>query len=85
MSASGVRPFRSQWIWSLTLAEAYLHYIRRQNPVTDGAPNADQIRSVVTNAYEFALKQCGTDRESGEIWQEYTDFINEASVCPLPL
>lgn len=64
----------------IEFSEAYLHYIRRQNPIAEGAPNAEQTRGVITKAYEFALKECGTDRESGEVWQEYIDFINNASV-----
>jgi cleavage stimulation factor subunit 3 len=64
----------------LPFAEAYLHYIRRQNPVTDGAPNVEQTRTTITNAYEVALKECGVDRESGDIWQEYITFLRESKV-----
>jgi cleavage stimulation factor subunit 3 len=60
--------------------EAYLHYIRRQNPVNDSAPNAEQARTTVNQAYEFALKECGFDRESGELWQEYIEFVAGAKV-----
>lgn len=71
-------------IWSAYLAlltltsEAYLHYIRRQNPITEA--NSETVRSTITNAYEYALRECGTDRESGEIWQEYIAFISEPTV-----
>ncbi len=61
-------------------SEAYLHYIRRQNPITEGASNVDQVRGTVTKAYEFALKECGNDRESGELWQEYIAFLADNSV-----
>nr|XP_019042697.1 hypothetical protein I302_08402 [Kwoniella bestiolae CBS 10118]OCF21627.1 hypothetical protein I302_08402 [Kwoniella bestiolae CBS 10118] len=57
--------------------KAYLHYIRRQNPIIDSAPNAEAVRGTITKAYEFALKECGYDRESGEIWEEYIKFISE--------
>jgi len=57
-----------------------LHYIRRQNPVTESAGNVEQVRTTVTQAYEFALKECGTDRESGEVWQEYVSFLADYSV-----
>lgn len=63
-----------------TATEAYLHYIRRQNPVAEGSQGIEQARTTITNAYEFALKECGTDRESGEIWQEYISFIADATV-----
>ncbi|ORY33805.1 hypothetical protein BCR39DRAFT_519303 [Naematelia encephala] len=63
----------------VSIWKAYLHYIRRQNLVTDGASNADQVRNTVSQAYEYALKECGNDRESGEIWQEYISFLAEPS------
>ncbi|OCF36522.1 hypothetical protein I316_01772 [Kwoniella heveanensis BCC8398] len=59
----------------VSIWKAYLHYIRRQNPIADGAPNADTVRSTITKAYEFALKECGYDRESGDIWDEYIRFV----------
>lgn len=62
------------------MSEAYLHYIRRQHTVAEDAPNYDQTRSTVSSAYEYALKECGFDRESGEIWQEYIAYLNEAKV-----
>lgn len=61
----------------VSIWKAYLHYARRQHPVAEGAPNSDQARTTITQAYEFALSQCGTDRESGEIWQEYITFTSE--------
>ncbi|WVR05236.1 hypothetical protein IAU60_002248 [Kwoniella sp. DSM 27419] len=59
----------------VSIWKAYLHYIRRQNPINDSAPNAETVRATVTKAYEFALKECGFDRESGEIWDEYIRFV----------
>lgn len=53
--------------------EAYLHYIRRQNP-NDG-PDPAAARTTVIQAYEYALKECGVDREAGEIWQEYISYL----------
>ena len=41
----------------------------------------EQVRGTITKAYEFALKECGNDRESGEIWQEYIAFLADATVC----
>ena len=55
--------------------EAYLHYIRRQNTITEA--NAETTRGTITKAYEYALQECGTDRESGEIWQEYIACLGE--------
>lgn len=60
--------------------KAYLHYIRRQNPIGTGAADEDAKRRVITDAYEFALKQCGVDRDAGEIWGEYIAFVQEAKV-----
>ncbi|EIW69695.1 hypothetical protein M231_06303 [Tremella mesenterica] len=63
----------------VSIWKSYLHYIRRQNPITEGSPTADQTRETVRKAYEFALKECGHDRESGELWQEYIHFLGEAN------
>ncbi|WVF72119.1 hypothetical protein IAT40_006931 [Kwoniella sp. CBS 6097] len=59
----------------VSIWKAYLHYIRRQNPITDGAPNGEAVRGTITKAYEFALKECGYVRESGDIWDEYIRFV----------
>ncbi|KAI9638306.1 putative cleavage stimulation factor, 77kDa subunit [Dioszegia hungarica] len=58
--------------------KAYLHYIRRQNPLGLGTPEEESKRRVITEAYEFALKQCGVDREAGDIWGEYIAFVADA-------
>ncbi|EKD00643.1 cytoskeletal protein binding protein [Trichosporon asahii var. asahii CBS 8904] len=67
---------RDLWVRRLKLGEtAYLHYIRRQNP-GDG-PDPAATRTTVIQAYEYALKECGVDRESGEIWQEYISYLTD--------
>jgi hypothetical protein len=58
------------------MIEQYLQYIRRQNPVVEGATLSDPIRAIIIEAYDFALKDCGTDRASGEIWQDYLQFLS---------
>jgi cleavage stimulation factor subunit 3 len=82
MSAYGVGlpPLDGVNVVLMACSEAYLHYIRRQNPITEGSPNVEATRVTVTKAYEFALKECGSDRESGDIWQEYVSFLGEPSV-----
>ncbi|WRT67126.1 uncharacterized protein IL334_004092 [Kwoniella shivajii] len=62
----------------VSIWKAYLHYIRRQNPIIESSPNAETVRGTITKAYEFALKECGFDRESGEIWEEYIKFSSES-------
>ncbi len=68
---------------------AYLHYIRRQNPIPlvagpPGAPDhaarqaaAEVVRETVKAAYELALRECGTDIASGPVWAEYLAFLGE--------
>ena len=58
------------------MIEQYLQYIRRQNPVVEGATLSDPVRAVIIQAYDFALNDCGTDRASGEIWQDYLQFLS---------
>ena len=55
-------------LWSI-----YLNYIRRVNDLNnDPTGNA---RTTVSQAYDFVLANIGIDRESGNIWQEYIQFI----------
>ncbi|MCJ1311006.1 mRNA 3'-end-processing protein rna14 [Agyrium rufum] len=55
-------------LWS-----TYLDHIRRHhNVMTD---SSGQARQIITQAYDFALKVIGIDKESGRIWQDYIEFI----------
>ena len=55
-------------LWS-----TYLTYIRRRhNLVTDPTGKA---RQTVTQAYDFVLNTVGVDKDSGQIWQDYIEFI----------
>jgi len=62
---------------------SYLHYIRRQNPIPSATStssqqaSADGVRETVKSAYELAIKECGNDVDSGEIWKEYIAFLGE--------
>jgi cleavage stimulation factor subunit 3 len=38
------------------------------------------VREVVKSAYELAIKECGNDVDSGEIWKEYIAFLAEREV-----
>jgi cleavage stimulation factor subunit 3 len=62
------------------MKESYLQYIRRQNPVVEGAGVSDPVRATIIGGYDFALKECGTDRASGEIWQDYIQFLGTPRV-----
>ena len=58
-------------LWSI-----YLDYIRRRNNlVTDTSGSA---RGVITQAYDFALKNIGMDKDSGKLWQDYIQFIRSS-------
>ncbi|EJD42466.1 Suf-domain-containing protein [Auricularia subglabra TFB-10046 SS5] len=59
-----LRPSPSVELWKF-----YLVYVRRFN--TEPAQ-----REVVKKAYEFALSHIGQDKDSGEIWKEYIDFLS---------
>ncbi|KAF8890420.1 hypothetical protein BD779DRAFT_1622535 [Infundibulicybe gibba] len=47
----------------------YLTYVRRINTGT-------ATREIVRKSYEFALSHVGQDKESGEIWSDYIQFLN---------
>lgn len=55
-------------LWSL-----YLDHIRRINNLT--TDTSGQARQTINQAYDLALKQIGLDKESGNLWQDYINFV----------
>ncbi|KAI9738217.1 MAG: mRNA 3'-end-processing protein rna14 [Cirrosporium novae-zelandiae] len=55
-------------LWSF-----YLDYIRRRNNLTTDPDG--RARQTISQAYDFALKQVGVDKDSGQLWQDYVHFI----------
>ncbi|TFK35087.1 hypothetical protein BDQ12DRAFT_706778 [Crucibulum laeve] len=53
---------------SVDLWKFYLTYVRRLNV-------APSTRDIVRKSYEFALNHVGQDKDSGEIWSEYIQFL----------
>lgn len=51
---------------------AYLNYIRRRHDLNDPS---GQARQVVSTSYEFVLQHIGQDRDSGQIWSDYIQFL----------
>ncbi|KIJ33188.1 hypothetical protein M422DRAFT_183517 [Sphaerobolus stellatus SS14] len=58
-----LRPSPSVQLWKF-----YLSYVRRMN-------SDPSTREMVSKAYDFALLYIGQDKDSGEIWKEYLDFV----------
>ena len=59
-------------LWSL-----YLDHIRRiNNLATDTSGNA---RQTIHQAYDLALQQIGLDKDSGNLWQDYIQFIKSGA------
>lgn len=40
-----------------------------------------QTRDTVRKSYEFALNHVGQDKDSGEIWSDFIQFLKSADVC----
>ncbi|KAL1635407.1 mRNA 3'-end-processing protein rna14 [Diplodia intermedia] len=55
-------------LWS-----TYLTYIRRRNNLTADATGA--ARQTVSLAYDFVLQNVGMDKDAGQLWQDYVEFI----------
>ncbi|KAK2738952.1 mRNA 3'-end-processing protein rna14 [Myotisia sp. PD_48] len=55
-------------LWSL-----YLDYVRRRNNLT--TDTSGQARRIISSAYDFALQNIGIDKDSGNIWMEYIQFL----------
>lgn len=60
-------------IRSVSLWSVYLDYVRRRNPLTTD-PNG-QARRIISSAYDLALQNVGMDKDSGNIWSDYIEFI----------
>lgn len=58
---------------NIRLWTIYLNYIRRRNDLSSDATG--QARQTVTQSYEFVLDHIGVDRDAGDIWQDYIQFI----------
>ncbi|KAE9411113.1 Suf-domain-containing protein [Gymnopus androsaceus JB14] len=56
---------------SVNLYRYYLTYIRRINTGSD-----TQSRETIRKSFEFAINSIGSDKDSGDIWSDYIDFIN---------
>ncbi|KAH7322862.1 hypothetical protein B0I35DRAFT_426617 [Stachybotrys elegans] len=58
---------------NVKLWTVYLNYIRRRNDLTNDA--SGQGRRTISQSYEFVIDNIGIDRDSGNIWQDYIQFI----------
>ncbi|KAG8674398.1 mRNA 3'-end-processing protein rna14 [Fusarium poae] len=58
---------------NVKLWTVYLDYIRRRNDLNND-PNS-QARRTVALSYEFVIDNIGVDRDSGNIWQQYVQFV----------
>jgi cleavage stimulation factor subunit 3 len=58
---------------NVNLWTVYLNYIRRRNDLNNDPTG--QARRVITQSYEFVIDNIGVDRDSGNIWQDYIQFI----------
>jgi cleavage stimulation factor subunit 3 len=58
---------------NVQLWTTYLNYIRRVNDLTNDATG--NARTTVSQAYDFVLQNVGIDRDSGQIWQDYIQFL----------
>lgn len=55
---------------NIQLWNVYLDYVRRRNPLT-----TDTSRTVISSAYDLALAYIGMDKDSGNVWSDYIEFI----------
>ncbi len=55
-------------LWSM-----YLDHIRRHNNLTTDA--SGQARQIIHQAYDVALQRVGLDKDSGNLWLDYVNFI----------
>lgn len=56
------------------LWRTYVGYIRRKNNLITGG---EEARRVIFQAYDLAVNKVGQDPESGSLWEEYIQFIDD--------
>lgn len=61
---------------NVRLWTVYLNYIRRRNDLNND--QSGQARRTITASYEFVIDNIGMDRDSGNIWLDYIQFIKNA-------
>ncbi|KAK5089991.1 mRNA 3'-end-processing protein rna14 [Lithohypha guttulata] len=57
---------------SVEVFTVYVNYVRRRNNVQTGDTAAYRN---INQTFDFALKFVGTDKDSGNLWQEYISFL----------
>lgn len=58
---------------NVPLWTAYINYIRRRNDLSNDT--SGQARQVINQSYEFIINNVGVDRESGQLWKDWIQFI----------
>ncbi|WYZ34218.1 hypothetical protein EsH8_I_000494 [Colletotrichum jinshuiense] len=58
---------------NVKLWTVYLNYIRRRYDLTND-PNGE-ARRILSMSYDFVIGSVGTDRDSGQLWKDYIQFI----------
>lgn len=58
---------------NVQLWSTYLNYVRRRNNLT--TDTTGDARKVVNQTYDFVLKGVGLDKDAGQLWQDYVQFI----------
>ena len=73
------------WDYSLQafciLSSHHVTTCSRVNP----NPTDVNARQTIKKAYEFALNHVGQDKDSGEIWRDYIDFLKSAEARGMQL
>lgn len=57
---------------TVELFRLYVSYVRRVNDVITGGENA---RGIVIQAFDVSLAEVGMDLNSGDLWNDYLDFL----------
>ncbi|KAK2015483.1 mRNA 3'-end-processing protein RNA14 [Colletotrichum eremochloae] len=58
---------------NVKLWTVYLNYIRRRYDLTND-PNGE-ARRILSMSYDFVISSVGIDRDSGQLWKDYIQFI----------
>lgn len=58
---------------NVRLWTTYLDYVRRRNDLTNDTSGV--ARRTLMQSFELVIKNVGMDKDSGQIWRDYIEFI----------
>jgi cleavage stimulation factor subunit 3 len=71
-------------IRDVPVVELYIHYLEYiqhiHSPLNPTPEEQQEAQETITKAYDYVLNAVGTDKESGQLWMNYIQFVKNSAV-----